>query len=124
MKDREEQLIEICNKYRRNDRRYDCLFQEVEAKIVLCKPIFLNINMDASLTVLGPHIYTDWWKNHQSWIHAGFDNILFTPNGKIHRLITRLLVENLFHPFQPFILGQKNLAPKIAPIRYFILWRK
>jgi len=34
-----------------------------------------------------PHIYTDWgWKNHQSWIHAGFDNILFTPNGKIHRL--------------------------------------
>ena len=62
-----------------------------------------------------PHIYTDWgWKNHQSWIKAGFDNILFTPNGKVHRLITRLAVENLFHPFQPFILGQKNLAPKIA----------
>ena len=62
-----------------------------------------------------PHIYTDWgWKNHQAWVHAGFDNILFTPNGKVHRLITRLAVENLFHPFQPFILGQKNLAPKIA----------
>jgi hypothetical protein len=29
-------------------------------------------------------------------------------------LITRLAVENLFHPFQPFILGQKNLGPKIA----------
>jgi hypothetical protein len=39
---------------------------------------------------------------------------LFTPNGKVHRLLTRLALENLLHPFQPFILGQKNLAPKIA----------
>ncbi len=39
---------------------------------------------------------------------------LFTPNGRVHRLLTRLAVENLLHPFQPFILGQKNLAPKIA----------
>ena len=62
-----------------------------------------------------PHIYTEWgWRNHQAWIHAGFDNLLFTPNGRTHRLLTRLAVENLFHPFQPFILGQKNLAPKIA----------
>ena len=62
-----------------------------------------------------PHIYTKWgWENHQAWIPAGFDNILFTPNGLVHRLITRLAVENLLHPFQTFILGQKNLSPKIA----------
>jgi len=62
-----------------------------------------------------PHIYTEWgWANHQAWIHAGFDNLLMTPNGRVHRLLTRLAVENLFHPFQPFILGQKNLAPKMA----------
>jgi N-acetyl sugar amidotransferase len=62
-----------------------------------------------------PHIYTDWgWANHQAWIRAGFDNLLMTPNGRVHRLLTRLAVENLFHPFQPFILGQKNLAPKMA----------
>ena len=28
--------------------------------------------------------------------------------------LTRLAVENLFHPFQPFIFGQKALAPKMA----------
>mgnify|MGYP001321065177 CR=1 FL=1 len=39
-----------------------------------------------------------------------------TPNPRIHRLITRLAVENLFHPFQPFILGQKGLAPKMAAL--------
>jgi N-acetyl sugar amidotransferase len=62
-----------------------------------------------------PHIYTDWgWKNFQAWIHAGFDNYLHTPNGRVHRLLTRLAVENIFHPFQPFIFGQKFLAPKLA----------
>ena len=33
--------------------------------------------------------------------------VLVTPNGKTHRLLTRLAVEKLFHPFQPFIIGQK-----------------
>jgi N-acetyl sugar amidotransferase len=62
-----------------------------------------------------PHVYTDWgWRNFQAWIHAGFDNFLCTPNGRVHRLLTRLAVENLFHPFQPFILGQKQLAPKMS----------
>ncbi|MFV0414269.1 MAG: N-acetyl sugar amidotransferase, partial [Oscillospiraceae bacterium] len=37
-----------------------------------------------------------------------------TPNTLTHRLLTRLATENLFHPFQPFILGQKQLAPKMA----------
>ena len=40
--------------------------------------------------------------------------ICMTPNGRVHRLLTRLAVENLFHPFQPFIFGQKSLAPKMA----------
>ena len=50
----------------------------------------------------------------QSWLGAGFDNYLMTPNPKVHRLLTRLSVENLFHPFQPFMIGQKGFAPKIA----------
>ena len=62
-----------------------------------------------------PHVYTEWgWKNFQSWIHAGHDNYLMTPNGRIHRLLTRLAVDNLFHPFQAFMFGQKALAPKMA----------
>jgi N-acetyl sugar amidotransferase len=62
-----------------------------------------------------PHIYTDWgWTNFQSWISAGFTNFLMTPNRLVHRLLTRLAVERLFHPFQPFMIGQKNLAPKMS----------
>jgi hypothetical protein len=35
------------------------------------------------------------------------------------KLLTRLSIEKLFHPFQTFILGQKNLAPKLA-VKYGI----
>jgi hypothetical protein len=38
------------------------------------------------------------------------------PNGLVHRLLTRLAVENLFHPFQAFMFGQKFLAPKMAAL--------
>jgi hypothetical protein len=39
-----------------------------------------------------------------------------TPNGRIHRLLTRLSTELLFHPFQAFMFGQKALAPKMATL--------
>jgi N-acetyl sugar amidotransferase len=62
-----------------------------------------------------PHLYTDvGWRNLQSWIHAGFDNFLCTPNGRVHRTLTRLAFEHLLHPFQPFIFGQKSLPPRFA----------
>jgi len=69
------------------------------------------------LTVTWPPIlYTDvGLRNFRNWIEVGgFDNITFKPNGRVHRLLTRLAIENLLHPFQTFILGQKNLAPKMA----------
>ena len=32
--------------------------------------------------------------------YAQAENILFTPNGKIHKFLTRLATENLFYPFR------------------------
>ncbi len=63
-----------------------------------------------------PHLFTDiGWQNLQNSAHVGgFDNILYTPNGKLHRLITKLAFENLMHPFQPFIVGQKIIGPMIS----------
>ena len=118
-KTRELELRELCDRYRRTDGSYDCLVPGSGGKDSFMQAHLLKYKygMHPLTCTWAPHIYTDWgWRNHQAWIHAGFDNILFTPNGKVHRLITRLAVENLFHPFQPFILGQKNLAPKIAAL--------
>ena len=116
-KEREDELRDLCNKFRKNDGSYDCLIPGSGGKDSFMQAHLLKYKygMNPLTCTWAPHIYTDWgWKNHQAWIHAGFDNILFTPNGLVHRFLTRVAMEKLFHPFQPFMIGQKNLAPKIA----------
>ena len=63
-----------------------------------------------------PHLFTDiGFKNFNNWMRiGGLDNLLFTPNGLLHKRLTSLAFKNLLHPFQPFIIGQKLIAPKIA----------
>ena len=115
--EREVQLKELCNQYRSTDGSYDCMIPGSGGKDSFYQAHILKYKygMNPLTITWAPHLYTDWgWRNFQRWIHSGFDNILVTPNGKIHRLITRLAVDNLFHPFQPFIIGQKCLAPKLA----------
>ena len=51
----------------------------------------------------------------KNWCEVGgFDNILFKPNGLVVKKIIKKIIENLLHPFQIFILGQKNYAPRLA----------
>ncbi|EFL50826.1 N-acetyl sugar amidotransferase [Solidesulfovibrio fructosivorans JJ]] len=115
--EREQSLRDLCERHRRNDGAYDCVVPGSGGKDSFYAAHILRTTygMHPLTVTWAPHVYTEWgWKNFQSWIHAGFDNFLCTPNGRIHRLITRLAVENLFHPFQPFMFGQKALAPKMA----------
>jgi N-acetyl sugar amidotransferase len=114
---RERELVRLCDRHRRTDGGYDCVVPGSGGKdsFYAAHVLKYRYGMHPLTVTWAPHVYTEWgWKNHQAWIHAGLDNVLFTPNGRVHRLLTRLAVENLFHPFQPFILGQKNLAPKMA----------
>ena len=115
---REQELIELCNKYRKNDGSYDCIVGGSGGKDSAFQSHILKYkyNMNPLTVTWAPHLYTDiGWENHQSWVHeGGFDNFLFTPNGKIHRELTRQATLNLLHPFQPFILGQKTFVTKMA----------
>lgn len=116
-KAREQELRKLCDRYRKNDGSYDCVVPGSGGKDSFYAAHLLKYKygMHPLTVTWAPHIYTDWgWKNFEAWIHAGFDNILTTPNGRVHRLLTRLAVENLFHPFQSFMIGQKALAPKMA----------
>lgn len=114
---RHQELRELAARFRRDDGRYDCIVPGSGGKdsFYAAHKLKYEYGFNPLTVTWAPHIYTDWgFRNHSAWIHAGFDNILVTPNGRIHRLLTRLAVDRLFHPFQPFILGQKNLAPKMA----------
>jgi N-acetyl sugar amidotransferase len=115
--ERERELRELCDRHRRHDGSYDCVVPGSGGKdsFYAAHVLKYKFGMHPLTVTWAPHVYTEWgWKNLQSWIHAGFDNYLCTPNGRVHRLLTRLAVENLFHPFQAFIIGQKALAPKMA----------
>jgi len=115
--EREQQLIELCDKHRKDDGSYDCLVPGSGGKDSFYQAHILKYKygMNPLTVTWAPHIYTDWgWKNFQAWLGAGFDNYLMTPNPRMHRLLTRLAVENLLHPFQPFMIGQKGFAPKMA----------
>ena len=115
--ERRKELKDLCDRHRSKDGSYDCLVPGSGGKDSFYQSYMLKyeFGMHPLTVTWAPHIYTDWgWRNFNRWIHSGFDNYLVTPNGLVKRLLTRLALENLFHPFQPFIIGQKSFAPKIA----------
>jgi len=114
---RDKQLRDLCDRFRKTDGSYDCLVPGSGGKdsFYAAHKLKYEYGMHPLTVTWAPHLYTDWGrKNHDAWLSAGFDNYLCTPNPRVHRLLTRLAVEKLFHPFQPFMLGQKALAPKMA----------
>lgn len=117
-KAREEELLRLLDRFRRSDGAYDCIVPGSGGKDSAMQAHLLKYKYGMHpLTVTWPPIlYTDYgYENFRSWVEVGgFDNVTFKPNGRVHRLLTKLAIENLLHPFQTFILGQKNLAPKIA----------
>jgi len=116
-KKRENELFELCDKYRSKDGSYDCIVPGSGGKDSTFTAHLLKYKygMNPLTVTWAPHKYTDvGWHNFQAWIHSGLDNILFTPNGKVHRLLTKLAFLNLCHPFQPFIIGQKLIGPRYS----------
>jgi N-acetyl sugar amidotransferase len=115
---REKELRQLCDRYRGVGGEYDCIIPGSGGKDSSYTAHILKYKYGLNpLTVTwAPHKYTEiGWKNFENWIHkGGFDNVLFTPNGKLHAYLTRLAFLNLFHPFQPFIVGQKLIGPKLA----------
>lgn len=115
---REDKLQELLGQFRRDDGRYDVIVPGSGGKDSAFTSHILKTKygMNPLTVTWAPHIYTDiGWKNFTNWMHVGgLDNILYTPNGKLHRLLTRLAFLNFLHPFQPFIIGQRIIGPAMA----------
>ena len=103
--ERDLELRELCNQYRNKDLQYDVLVPGSGGKDSIYVAHLLKTKYDMRpLTVTwAPHIFTEvGWKNLQSWIKLGFDNILVTPNYNVHSTLCRLAFKNLINPFQLF----------------------
>lgn len=116
--ERERQLLELCDRFRSTDGSYDCVVPGSGGKDsgFTAHVLKYRYGMNPLTVTWSPHRYTEVGRrNFESWISTGgFDNILISPHGGVHRLLTRLAFENLVHPFQPFIIGQRLVGPRIS----------
>ena len=117
-KDRDHKLRTLLNKFKRSDGSYDVIVPGSGGKDSAFTSHILKYKygMNPLTVTWAPHLYTDiGWKNMQSWSHiGGLDNILYTPNGMLHKELTKNAFHNLLHPFQPFIIGQRIIGPAFA----------
>lgn len=115
--EREDTLKRLLKKFKRN-HGYDVIVPGSGGKDSAFTSHILKYKygMNPLTVTWAPHMYTDiGWKNFNNWMHkGGLDNILYTPNGRLHRLVTSFAFKNLLHPFQPFIIGQRIIGPKFA----------
>ena len=116
--ERDSELKDLCDKHRKNDGSYDVIVPSSGGKDSSYVAYQLKNKYDMNpLTVTwSPHLWTvDGFNNFQQHIHiGGFDNILGTPNGEVHRKLTKVSFEILGDPFQPFIYGQTNYPMQMA----------
>lgn len=116
--EREKKLEDLLNKYRKNDGSFDVIVPASGGKdsVYAAHLLKYKYGMHPLTVTWAPHMYRMiGWNNLQKMIHVGgLENILYTPNGKIHRKLTRLAFDKLLHPFQPFVFGQKNLGPRMS----------
>lgn len=115
--ERERQLMDLCNRFRRNDGRYDVVVPGSGGKdsVMAAHLLKYKYGMNPILVTWPPALYTDIGQyNFNKWLDSGFANYTYHQNRKVHRVLTQQAFLNLCHPFQPFILGQKNLAPKMS----------
>ena len=114
---REHELMNLCDMYRK-PHGYDVIVPGSGGKDSAYTSHILKYKygMNPLTVTWAPHLYTDiGWKNFTNWMHVGgLDNVLYTPNGRLHRTLTREAFINLLHPFQPFIVGQRLIGPKFA----------
>lgn len=115
---REIQLLSLLDKHRRSDGSYDVIVPGSGGKDSAFASHILKYKygMNPLTVTWAPHLYTNiGFENFQNWMHVGgLDNILYTPNGDLHRVMTKNAFHNLLHPFQPFIIGQRLVGPAFA----------
>jgi len=116
--EREKQLFKFLEKYRKSNGEYDCVVPSSGGKDSSFTAHILKnkYKMNPLAVTWAPNMWIEQgFKNFDNLSRiGGVDSILITPNGSLHRYLTKISFLNLGHPFQPFIHGQKIIGPKIA----------
>lgn len=120
--EREAQFWALLEPFRSKDGSYDVIVPCSGGKdsAMVAHQLKHKYGMHPLTVTCAPLLYTEHgWGNLQRFIQSGFDNVLFTPNGRVYRRLCRLGFEVMGDPFQPFIYGVKAFPLQMA-VKYSV----
>jgi N-acetyl sugar amidotransferase len=116
--EREKELKELCDRHRKKDGSYDVIVPCSGGKDggFVAHLLKYKYGMNPLTVTWAPYLYTDIGrKNLENFIRiGGFDNVLGSVNGTIHRKLSQLAFLHMGDNFQPFIYGQTNFPLRVA----------
>jgi N-acetyl sugar amidotransferase len=119
---REKELSDLCDKYRSKDGSWDVLVPSSGGKDsgYVAYTLKEKYGMRPLTVTWASMLQTEIGKeNLENFINSGYDNILMTPNGKIHRKLSKLTFTEFGDNFLPFSYGQVHMPLHIA-VKYKI----
>ena len=111
------ELEVLCDKYRKSDGSYDVLVPCSGGKdgTMVAWIMKEKLGMNPLCVTWAPHLFTDiGFRNLQNFIASGFDHIMISADGQVHRKLTKIAFEEMGDPFQPFIFGQYSAPFRVA----------
>lgn len=116
--DRERQLREVCDQYRRTGGRYDVIVPCSGGKDSgrVAHELKYKYGMHPLTVTWAPFEYTpEGYHNFRNFIKiGGFNNLMAWPNGHFHRKLSRIAFEASGDAWQPFAYGQMCYAFHMA----------
>lgn len=115
-KKREEELQELCDRFRSKDGAIDCIVPASGGKdsCYVAHQLKYKYGMNPLTVTWAPAIFTDiGWKNFQNMVKL-FDNIMAFPNRGLHGKLARLGFELWGDIFAPWHYGQRAFPLHLA----------
>ena len=117
---RDKMLKELCNRFRRDDGRFDVVIPSSGGKdsARVSHELKYIYGMHPLTVTWAPFEYTpEGYKNFRNFIKVGgFTNLMCWQNGRLHRKLSRICFEALGDAWQPFTFGQVCYAFHIAKL--------
>lgn len=114
---RKKQLEDLCDKFRREDGNWDVIVPGSGGKdsAYVAHMLKKEYGMHPLTVTWAPSVPTEIGReNLYNFIQSGYDNLMGTPNGEIHRKLTQITFKEFGDNFLPFIYGQLNFPFQIA----------
>lgn len=114
---REKELIALLDRHRSKTGEFDVIVPCSGGKdsAYVAYALKHEYGMRPLTVTWAPFLYTDIGRrNLDAFIASGYDNMLFTPNGEIHRRLARHCFELVGDPFHAFVMGQIAYPFRVA----------